>query len=46
MPRAVHDAARGQSPWTDFHALDAVFVTVATVAAVLIALAMLVYLRS
>jgi hypothetical protein len=46
LPQAVHDVAHGQSPWTGFHALDAVFVTVATVAAVLIALAMLVYLRS
>jgi len=46
VPPAVHEVAHGQNPWTDFHVLDAVFVTAATVTAALIALAMLVYLRS
>jgi hypothetical protein len=42
----VHEIAHGQSPWTGFRVLDAVFVKAATVAALLIALALVVYLRA
>ncbi|MGZ6565307.1 MAG: hypothetical protein ACXVH1_38240 [Solirubrobacteraceae bacterium] len=46
MRPVVHDIVHGQGPWAGFHVLDTVFITVATVAALLIALAMVVYLRA
>jgi hypothetical protein len=43
LEEVAREIARGQSPWTGFLVLNAVFATVATVAALLIAIALILY---